>query len=215
MITFSDFCETRVWSDDLAADVTSENWEGTQGKPVGWLYLDYLYIQQVADWWPEAARREGKWYLILGRDEYITDDLRALEMKLHAFANAEGYELPTLDQLITEYEEWNRTNGLSLGSADEHLFDERLNKAQQAYLQGFSRRWERAEQREHEARAIERRAVDEGISDRLSKATPLLLKALRMVEAAIRKNAGEDTPVLLHEDTQAAVQAALDALDGK
>lgn len=236
-MTFLQFQGTRVWSENLAADVTSENWAEVGNTPKGWLYLGCLYIEEVQPYWPQAARDEGKWYLILGRDEYITDDLLALEQKLCDYANAEGFEpdgwqgpVPTgdlkqiafaeepegasMDDLIHEYQRWNKANGLDLGSADEHLFDENLNETQQAYLQGFCRRWDECMEREDMERAIERRADEDGTNDRLRKATPLLLKALRLVEQDMH-NAYDDGPVSLDDETVAAVQAALDALDGK
>lgn len=50
-----------------------------------------------------------------------------------------------LNALTGEYHEWLATNNLTdLGSADEHLFDERLTDAQRAWIRDFSRRWEDA-----------------------------------------------------------------------
>lgn len=46
--------------------------------------------------------------------------------------------------LTDEYAAWNKAEGLALGSADEHLFDEDLTEAQRAWLRDFSRRWEEA-----------------------------------------------------------------------
>lgn len=46
--------------------------------------------------------------------------------------------------LCVEYEAWQKRNHLSLGSADEHLFDESLTKAQQKWLASFCRRWDLA-----------------------------------------------------------------------
>ncbi|MBI1202638.1 MAG: hypothetical protein GC182_09025 [Rhodopseudomonas sp.] len=46
--------------------------------------------------------------------------------------------------LIYEYRRWQVINGLQLGSADEHLFDESLTEEQREWLGRFSRRWERA-----------------------------------------------------------------------
>ena len=46
--------------------------------------------------------------------------------------------------LTKEYAAWNKAQGLSLGSADEHLFDEDLTDAQRAWLKDFSQRWEDA-----------------------------------------------------------------------
>ena len=47
-----------------------------------------------------------------------------------------------LTALAREYKDWNKAQGLSLGSADEHLFDETLTAAQRAWLRDFSQRWE-------------------------------------------------------------------------
>jgi hypothetical protein len=51
----------------------------------------------------------------------------------------------TIDALIDEYREWNKANGLNLGSADEHLFDEDLTETQRAWLRDFCERWDAAE----------------------------------------------------------------------
>lgn len=49
-----------------------------------------------------------------------------------------------LNTLTREYEVWQKEQGLKLGSADEHLFDENLTDAQRKWLQAFSQRWEGA-----------------------------------------------------------------------
>jgi hypothetical protein len=49
-----------------------------------------------------------------------------------------------LAELTREYSEWNKAQGLKLGSADEHLFDETLTEKQRAWLRDFSQRWEGA-----------------------------------------------------------------------
>ena len=53
-------------------------------------------------------------------------------------------EIGEIGALIREYNEWNRAQGLSLGSADEHLFDENLTDAQRAWLNNFCDRWGRS-----------------------------------------------------------------------
>jgi len=45
---------------------------------------------------------------------------------------------------IDKYEAWNKAQGLNLGSADEHLFDENLTAEQRKWLRDFSQRWEGA-----------------------------------------------------------------------
>jgi hypothetical protein len=49
-----------------------------------------------------------------------------------------------LAALTREYEVWRKQQGLDLGSADEHLFDENLTEAQRTWLRAFSQRWEDA-----------------------------------------------------------------------
>ena len=49
-----------------------------------------------------------------------------------------------LNALTREYAAWNKAQGLNLGSADEHLFDETLTEEQRAWLRDFSQRWEDA-----------------------------------------------------------------------
>ena len=47
--------------------------------------------------------------------------------------------------LTSEYQFWNKANGLALGSADEHLHDENLTAKQRAWLPEYCRRWNAAE----------------------------------------------------------------------
>lgn len=47
-----------------------------------------------------------------------------------------------IDRLTNEYDAWNKAQGLNLGSADEHLFDEALTEAQRKWVGDFCRRWE-------------------------------------------------------------------------
>jgi hypothetical protein len=61
-----------------------------------------------------------------------------------------------LDALTREYAAWNKAQGLDLGSADEHLFDETLTEGQREWLRDFSRRWEDASP-VHAAQGIFRR----------------------------------------------------------
>lgn len=49
-----------------------------------------------------------------------------------------------LAAISKEYDAWNKAQCLSLGSADEHLFDENLTSEQRTWLRNFSQRWENA-----------------------------------------------------------------------
>jgi hypothetical protein len=94
-MTFEEFQATRQWSDDLGRDIPDECFADPahpDRKEQGNLYLSCLYIDAVQEWWPQEARNAGKWHLLLGRDEWITDDLESLERKLYEWAIDEGYD---------------------------------------------------------------------------------------------------------------------------
>jgi len=76
-----------------------------------------------------------------------------------------------LNWLIEEYELWNKENGLNLGSADEHLWDERLTPAQRVWLADYCQRWETVQREADIEDAIERRAADEQRADDRLKAS--------------------------------------------
>lgn len=51
------------------------------------------------------------------------------------------HEQESMNALIAEYEAWNKAQGLDLGSADEHLYDETLTQSQRDWLADFVKRW--------------------------------------------------------------------------
>ena len=89
-MNFTRFQATRVWSDDLRIAVPDSCWEDCLVPPQGWVYEGGLYIEKVLPHWPEASRKRGAWYLILGNLEWITDDLVSLEQRLYDYALSEG-----------------------------------------------------------------------------------------------------------------------------
>jgi hypothetical protein len=88
-LTFEQFQATRHYSEDIGAAISDARWEG-EPPAKGYLYLDGLYIEEVQPHWPEAAKARGKWYLLIDRDDWITDDLGAFERKLYDWAESEG-----------------------------------------------------------------------------------------------------------------------------
>jgi len=58
------------------------------------------------------------------------------------------------EALTEEYDEWNRQQGLNLGSADEHLFDTALTEDQRKWLHEFVGRSDEAEEFDRDAPAI-------------------------------------------------------------
>src|SRR4051812_14132272 len=91
MLTFEQFQSTRTHCDDLGAKIPDARWDHEPVPAKANIYLDALYIEQVADHWPETARKAGTWHLLIGRSEWISDDLESLERKLYEFAVSEGY----------------------------------------------------------------------------------------------------------------------------
>jgi diketogulonate reductase-like aldo/keto reductase len=89
-MTLEQFVATKTWCDDLGTKLSDARWEG-EPNARGWLYLDSLYIEEVQDHWPAESKKRGKWHLLIGRDEQITNDLPVLEKQLWEFAKSEGY----------------------------------------------------------------------------------------------------------------------------
>jgi hypothetical protein len=61
--------------------------------PAGMVYLDCLHIDDVQSW-PKTERDctpLGRWYLLIGRSDWQSDDLTKLERKLYEWAGDEGF----------------------------------------------------------------------------------------------------------------------------
>jgi hypothetical protein len=89
-MTFAEFQATRRYCADLGEAIADARWQG-EPPAKGNLYLDALYIEEVQAHWPDEAKAQGKWHLLIGRDEWISDDLTMLEKHLYDFAMEEGY----------------------------------------------------------------------------------------------------------------------------
>ncbi|MCP1852824.1 MULTISPECIES: hypothetical protein [unclassified Bradyrhizobium] len=143
-MTFEQFQATRTECADIGAAISTDM--GITEPVPGFLYLGTFYIEGMTSTWPDEARAQGTYHLLIERDEWISDDLEALERHLFEFALASGAEMG-IDDLCAEYKTWNKAQGLNLSSADEHLADETLSEEQRGWLRDFSSRWEEAEQR--------------------------------------------------------------------
>lgn len=92
-MTFEQFKATRRESGNLFADLGDVGQWGETIEdriPCGFIYEGGLYIEMVTDKWPQKCRDEGKYYLILERSEFITDDLETLEHRLYQFGLSSG-----------------------------------------------------------------------------------------------------------------------------
>lgn len=91
-----------------------------------------------------GAYRTASFYYT-ARQVHINDERNShVAPPLREIVNSFSQPVPSdpLDVLVREYVKWNAEQGLTLGSADEHLFDEGLTHAQRTYLRDFCRRWE-------------------------------------------------------------------------
>jgi len=106
-MTFEQFIATRTWSHNLAVDCETfgpfEDFDASDIQP-GNIYCGSLFIEEVADWWPEDAHR-GRWHLLIERSEYITDDLDALERRLYRWAISAGFGDDGQPTSIPEWEQ--------------------------------------------------------------------------------------------------------------
>lgn len=98
MITFAEFQASKTACDDIGKVLRDARWEDDPMPAKGLIYLGLLYIEEVQAWWPERARELGKYHLLIGRTDWISDDLESLERKLYEFADDEGYLLTPAEE---------------------------------------------------------------------------------------------------------------------
>ena len=98
-LTIEQFRSTKKWSDNLAVDCPFHAWDEDEARhPIGFMYMGTLYVERVQDTWPDKAREQGDWYLIIGNCEYITKTIEPLEQKLFEFALSEGYSMEEISK---------------------------------------------------------------------------------------------------------------------
>lgn len=125
--------------------------------------IEALWVTYAANPADPAAE-----YALAVRDGELTAWVEELDAKMErSETTADGHPMPPLKvsdgpsdieleepvdtdsvrQLLTaEYVTWNEAQGLSLGSADEHLFDNRLTLDQLTWVRDFCDRWDSNEQ---------------------------------------------------------------------
>ncbi len=92
-MTFEQFQATRDYSNDIGEKIGEARWDREDQPAIGYIYLGSLYIEEVQPHWPKAARDAGKWYLLIGNTDWVSNDLESLERKLFDFATSEGYKI--------------------------------------------------------------------------------------------------------------------------
>lgn len=89
-----------------------------------------------------------------------------------------------LNKLVEEYREWNKSQGLNLGSADEHLHDESLTEAQRAWLRDFSNRWDQVQREPY----LTFNNLELGIQIELEDITDALRHAIRDINTQLQNS---------------------------
>lgn len=85
-MTFEQFQATKQHASDFGAVLKDAGLIGL----AGFLYVGELYIGDT-NVWPGCAHKEGRYYLLIDRSEYVSNDLEQLERLLYKFACDEGY----------------------------------------------------------------------------------------------------------------------------
>lgn len=144
-MTFEQFQQSRETIPDLAAAFPDEAEFWPHTPQTGHRYIGKLWIADVLPTWPEAARKEGAFYLVLNNLEWIRADRAVLERILYAYALGEHIDATTEQQLIAEYEAFCAEHALPRLSADEliHEIDDARPDAKQIreWLSGFIDQW--------------------------------------------------------------------------
>lgn len=85
--------------------------------------------------------------------EHIQEDNGEATM-LDAFWRVFKYEPSLTDPMCVQYNAYEKEQGITLGSADEHLFDEDLTEAQRVWVRAFYDRWVLTENIEQDIRDL-------------------------------------------------------------
>lgn len=86
-MTFEEFQATRRDVDSLK-DIGIVNVGETIPRP-GIVYFDFYYIEKSNANWPADVLRRGAYYLHLGNQEWFSDDLHEMELRLYGYASAQ------------------------------------------------------------------------------------------------------------------------------
>jgi hypothetical protein len=88
VMTFAQFRQTGRDCQNIGEAIGEETLLGVSGR----LYCDDLSIEDTQSWKSNSTNlEEGRWYLLIGRDEYRSDNLEELERYLYRFAIENEY----------------------------------------------------------------------------------------------------------------------------
>jgi hypothetical protein len=86
-MTFEQFQATRRTVSDLSDAIEDEQLVGAPGL----VYLDALFIELRFEDWVGSYANDYAYKLLIGRDDWCSNELEPLERKLYEFAVSEGY----------------------------------------------------------------------------------------------------------------------------
>ena len=93
-MTLSQFVATGRFVKDLRSHPMLDFWDGywddAPETPQGMVYLGFLVIELVMPTWPAETQAKGRWCLVIGNGDYVSDNLSLLERQLHVYAQDEG-----------------------------------------------------------------------------------------------------------------------------
>ncbi len=100
-MTFAEFQATGRDAPDLGAFLRDFGIDEPDAR--GRIYLKSLFLEDTSTW-PETlpGKSRGRWYTLIGRSEFESDDLAEIERTLYRFAISEGYITPDPNDPITD-----------------------------------------------------------------------------------------------------------------
>ena len=90
-MTLAEFRAAGTDCADLGTALDDALWSEEGYIAVGRIYPGNLWIERMPDNWPLNPDAAGKWYLLIYRDDWLSDDLSELEERLYNFGVDEGY----------------------------------------------------------------------------------------------------------------------------
>lgn len=88
-MTFEQFQASRRHTSDLEADLNMSIYDDPAIKCPGLIYSGNLFIEERCANWTEEAQKGGRYFLMIGRSDWLTDDLNLLERTLYEFGTSE------------------------------------------------------------------------------------------------------------------------------
>lgn len=185
-MTFEEFQATGADAPNLGFAVNDDVVDLIGGR----VYFGNLYIEDATTWKPADRAKLpatfGRWYLRIASGEYHGDDLRALELKLYAFALSEQIVYPTPTRTTTLAAAMREAERVHTGSISWDHFDaRRLAETMVRLVDDASSKLVKTNRTETDATTGEQRGVT--VTDWLNATDRAFIEAMRERLAADKK----------------------------